>query len=60
MIYFSRCVSPDLGGDRDFWRYFYCRLPEDQKMGTTFIPIAIGGLFFLPASIQAQIIVNEI
>ena len=39
------------GQNRDFLAgYFYCRWPEDQKMGTTFM--LIEGLFFLPASIQ--------
>ena len=41
-----------------FWSYFYCRWPEDQKMGSTLMPIE--GLFLLPASIQAQIIVKGI
>ena len=41
-----------------FWSYFYCSWPEDQKMGSTLMPIE--GLFLLPASIQAQIIVKGI
>ena len=41
-----------------FWRYFYCRWSEDQKMGSALMPIE--GLFLLPASIQAQLIVKGI
>ena len=41
-----------------FWRYFYCRWLEDQKMGSALMPIE--GLFLLLASIQAQIIVKGI
>ena len=41
-----------------FWRYFYCRWPEDQKMGSALMPIE--GLFLLPACIQAQVIVKGI
>ena len=41
-----------------FWRYFYCRWPEDQKIGSALMPI--DGLFLLLASIQAQIIVKGI
>ena len=41
-----------------FWRYFYCRWPEDQKIGSTMMPTE--GLFLLLASIQAQIIVKGI
>ena len=40
-----------------FWCYF-CRWPEDQKMGSAFMPIE--GLFLLLASIQAQVIVKGI
>ena len=36
----------------------YCRWPEDQKIGSALVPI--DGLFLLPASIQAQIIVKAI
>ena len=46
------------GRNQDFWRYFYCRWPEDQRMGSALMPIE--GLFLLPASIQAQIIVKGI
>ena len=38
--------------------YFYCRWPEDQKMGSALM--VIEGLFLLPAFIQAQIIVKGI
>ena len=48
--------SFDLGEIRIYWRHFYCRWPEDQKMGSALMPIE--GLFLLPASIQAQIIDN--
>ena len=41
-----------------FWRYFYCRWPEDQKIGSTMMPTE--GLFLLLAFIQAQIIVKGI
>ena len=51
-------VKFPFGRNRDFWRYFYCRSPEDQKMGSALMPIE--GLFLLPASIQAQIIVKGI
>ena len=51
-------LSLNLGEIGIFWRYFYCRWPEDQKMGSAFMPIE--GLFLRPASIQAQIIVKEI
>ena len=46
------------GQNLDFWRYFYCRWPEDQKIGSTLMPIE--GLFLLLASIQAQLIVKGI
>ena len=49
-------LSFDLGKIWIFWRYFYCRWPEDQKMGSALMPIE--GLFLLLASIQAQIIVK--
>ena len=40
-----------IGRNPDFLAgYFYCRWPEDQKMGMAFMPIQ--GLFLLPASIQ--------
>ena len=45
------------GRNQDFWRYFYCRWPEDQRMGSALMPIE--GLFLLPASIQAQVIMKE-
>ena len=48
--------SFDLGKIWMFWRYFYFRWPEDQKIGSTLMPI--DGLFLLLASIQAQIIVE--
>ena len=51
-------LSFDLGKIWIFWRYFYCRWPEDQKIGSTLMPIE--GLFLLLASIQAQIIVKGI
>ena len=51
-------LSFDLGEIWIFWPYFYCRWPEDQKMGSVLIPIE--GLFLLLASIQAQIIVKGI
>ena len=51
-------LSFDLGEIGIFWRYFYCRWPEDQKMGSALMPIE--GLFLLLASIQAQIIVKGI
>ena len=41
-----------------FWRYFYCRSPEDQNKKSALMPI--DGLFLLLASIQAQIIVKGI
>ena len=42
-----------------FWHYFYGRWPEDQKMGSTLMPIE--GLFRLLASkLQAQIVVKGI
>ena len=50
-------LSFDLGEIGIFWRYF-CLWPEDQKMGSAFMPIE--GLFLLLASIQAQIIVKGI
>ena len=51
-------LSFDLGKIWIFWRYFYCRWPEDQKIGSTLMPTE--GLFLLLASIQAQIIVKGI
>ena len=51
-------LSFDLGEIGIFWRYFYCRWPEYQKMGSTLM--LIEGLFLLPASIQAQIIVKGV
>ena len=51
-------LSFDLGEIGIFWRYFYYRWPEDQKMGSALMPIE--GLFLLLASIQAQIIVKGI
>ena len=45
-------LSFDLGEIKIFWRYFYCRWPEDQKMGSALMPIE--GLFLLPASKQAK------
>ena len=48
----------DLGEIGIFWRYFNCRWPEEQMMGSALMPIE--GLFLLPASIQAQIIVKGI
>ena len=51
-------LSFDLGEIEIFWRYFYCRWPEDKKMGSALKPIE--GLFLLLASIQAQIIVKGI
>ena len=51
-------LSFDLGEIGIFWRYFYCRWPEDQKTGSAFMPIEV--LFLLLASIQAQIIVKGI
>ena len=51
-------LSFDLGEIGIFWRYFYCRWPEEQVMGSALMPIE--GLFLLPASIQAQIIVKGI
>ena len=57
MIYCSRWVSI-WAKSGFFWRYLYCRWPEDQKMGSAFMPIE--GLFLLPASIRAQIIVKRI
>ena len=51
-------LSFDLGEIWIFWRYFYCRWPEDQKMGSA--SMSIEGLFLLLASIQAQIIVKGI
>ena len=47
-------LSFDFGEIGIFWRH----RPEDQKMGRAFMPIE--GLFLLPASIQAQIIVKGI
>ena len=58
MIYCSRWVSIWAKTGFFFWRYFYCRWPKDQKMGSVFMPIE--GLFLLPASIEAQIIVKGI
>ena len=51
-------LSFDLGEIEIFWRYFYCRWSEDQKMRGALMPTE--GLFLLPASIQAQIIVKGI
>ena len=51
-------LSFDLGEIGIFWRYFYCRWPKDQRMGSALMPIE--RLFLLPASIQAQIIVKGI
>ena len=52
-------LSFDLGKIWILWRYFYCRWPEDQEIGSTLMPIE--GLFLLLASIQAgQIIVKGI
>ena len=51
-------LSFDLGKIWILWRYFYCRWPEDQKIGNTLMPIE--GLFLLLASVQAQIIVKGI
>ena len=51
-------LSFDLGEIGIFCRYFYCRWPEDQKMGSALMPIE--GSFLLPASIQAQVIVKGI
>ena len=48
----------DLGKIWILWRYFYCRWLEDQKIGSTLMPIE--GLFLLLASIRAQIIVKGI
>ena len=48
--------SFNLGEIGIFLRYFYCRWPEDQKMGSALMPIE--GLFLLLASIQAQIIMK--
>ena len=45
-------LSFDLGEIRIFCRYFYCRWPEDQKLGSALMPIE--GLFLLPASLQAK------
>ena len=56
MIYCSCQVF--LGEIWIFWRYFYCRWPEDQKIGRALMPIE--GSFLLLASIQAQIIVKGI
>ena len=50
MIYCSRQVSI-WAKSGFFWRYFYCRWPEDQKMGSTLVPIE--GLFLQLSSIQA-------
>ena len=52
--YIVPAESFDLGEIGIFWRHFYCRWPEDQKMGITLMPIE--GLFLLPASIQARLI----
>ena len=47
------------GQNLDFFlRYFHCRWPEDQNIGSTLMPIE--GLFLLLVSIQAQIIVKGI
>ena len=51
-------LSFDLDEIGIFWRYFYCRWPKDQKMGSALMPTE--GLFLLLASIQAQIIVKGI
>ena len=48
----------DLDEIRIFCCYFYYRWPEDQKIGSALMPIE--GLFLLPASIQAQVIVKGI
>ena len=45
-------LSFDLGEIGIFWCYFYCCWQEDQKMGSTLMPIE--GLFLLLASIQAH------
>ena len=46
-------LSFDLGEIWIFWRYFYCRWPEDQKIGSALMPIE--GLF-----LQARVIVKGI
>ena len=51
-------ITDRFGQNLDFWRYFYCRWPEDQKIGSTLMPIE--GLFLQLASIQAQIIMKGI
>ena len=51
-------LSFDLGEFGIFWRYFYCRLLKEQKIGSALKPIE--GLFLLLASILAQIIVKGI
>ena len=56
--WFRRVRGPAAMQVRIFWSYFYCRWPEDQTMWSALMPIE--GLFLLPASIQAQIIVNGI
>ena len=51
-------LSFDLGEIWIFWRCFYCRWLEDQKVVRALMPIE--GLFLLLASILAQIIVKGI
>ena len=51
-------LSFDLGEIGMFWRYFHCRWPEDQKMGSA---LRLRAYFFCqPPLIQAQIIVKGI
>ena len=45
-------LSFDLGEIWIFWRYFYCRWLENQKMESALMPIE--GLFLLLASIRAH------
>ena len=52
MIYLFDPLSFNLGEIRIFWRNFYCRWPEDQKMGIALMPIE--GLIISSASLHTS------
>ena len=59
------CFTPVkfwFGRNRDFWRYFYCRWPEDQNMWSALITLwslwCDGRLISSASFIQAQLIVK--
>ena len=45
-------LSFDFGKIGICWRYFYCRWPKDQKMGSALMPIK--GFLLPPAFMQAK------